>query len=114
MKKRNLLNKIGIKTFHVGKSYCTHIYCNFGLYAIIFICVVGKTGQPIPLITNFFKLQAEETWNLYQYHVDFNPQLESKRLRIALLHSHAKILGGTRAFDGMVLFMPEKLQEEVS
>ena len=89
-----------------------HVVSNLGLNALLY-CVVGTVGQMIPLITNFFKLQADGQWNLYQYHVDFNPHLESKRLRIALLHSHAEILGGTRAFDGMVLFMPKKLPQEV-
>jgi hypothetical protein len=34
-------------------------------------------------------------------------------LRIALLFNHEELLGKTRAFDGMVLFLPKKLPDQV-
>ena len=34
-------------------------------------------------------------------------------MRIALLYSNEELIGKTRAFDGMVLFLPFKLQDQV-
>lgn len=76
------------------------------------ICT-GNSGQPIPLKTNYFNLEQAPDWHLYQYHVGFNPELDSKKLRIALLYHHEELLGKTRAFDGMTLYLPHKLQNVV-
>ncbi|XP_033126803.1 piwi-like protein 1 [Anneissia japonica] len=71
----------------------------------------GKTGSVCNLLSNNFRLRtAREEWALYQYHVDFNPPLDSKRLRIALVKSQKDIIGATNAFDGMVLYLPIKLE----
>ena len=73
----------------------------------------GASGTQIQVITNYFNLEQAPDWHLYQYHVDFNPPVESKRMRIALLCSHEDLIGKTKAFDGMVLFLPIKLQNQV-
>ena len=74
---------------------------------------LGNSGAQIQVITNYFNLEQAPDWHLYQYHVDFNPAVESKRMRIALLCSHEEIIGRTKAFDGMVLFLPKKLPQQV-
>nr|KAG5694357.1 hypothetical protein BaRGS_002211 [Batillaria attramentaria] len=48
------------------------------------------------------------------YHVDFQPPLESKGLKLGLLRDHASVLGDVRVFDGTILFMPRKLPDEVT
>uniref|UniRef100_A0A6Q2X732 Piwi-like protein 1 n=1 Tax=Esox lucius TaxID=8010 RepID=A0A6Q2X732_ESOLU len=48
-------------------------------------------------------------WVLYQYHVDFKPVMESRRLRSALLFQHEETLGKARTFDGAILFLPHRL-----
>lgn len=68
----------------------------------------------LPIMTNYFKLECAPDWHMYQYHVDFNPQIENKRMRIALLFHHSELLGETRAFDGMMLYLPKRLPQEVS
>jgi aubergine-like protein len=50
---------------------------------------------------------------LYQYHVDFDPQIESKRLRIGLLKQHESLFVN-KAFDGMTLYSLTKLDQEVT
>ncbi|TNN69054.1 Piwi-like protein 1 [Liparis tanakae] len=51
-------------------------------------------------------------WVLYQYHVDFNPPMEARRLRYALLYQHEEVLGSARSFDGAMLFLPLKLPDK--
>ncbi|XP_061484783.1 piwi-like protein 4 isoform X2 [Rhineura floridana] len=74
----------------------------------------GSTGIPIKVITNLFSLGLPQQWQLYQYCVEFNPVLESRRLKIALLYNHSELLGKTKVFDGSSLFLTEKLENEVT
>ncbi|CAB1319687.1 unnamed protein product [Coregonus sp. 'balchen'] len=69
----------------------------------------GFSGSPIELKANFFKILSRPQWVLYQYHVDFKPVMESRRLRSALMYQHEETLGKARTFDGALLFLPHKL-----
>ncbi|KAG8597458.1 hypothetical protein GDO81_002286 [Engystomops pustulosus] len=71
----------------------------------------GISGHVIQLCTNYVKLVARPQWVLYQYHVDYNPPMESRALRIALLYQHDDLIGKARAFDGAVLFLPKRLNK---
>uniref|UniRef100_A0A668A751 Piwi-like RNA-mediated gene silencing 1 n=1 Tax=Myripristis murdjan TaxID=586833 RepID=A0A668A751_9TELE len=69
----------------------------------------GSSGSAIQLSSNFFRILSRPRWVLYQYHVDFNPPMESRRLRSALLFQHEETLGSSRTFDGAILFLPRRL-----
>ncbi|XP_073413168.1 piwi-like protein 1 isoform X2 [Dendrobates tinctorius] len=71
----------------------------------------GFTGDSIQLCTNYVRLIARPQWVLYQYHVDYSPQMESRSLRSALLYQHDELIGKARGFDGTVLFLPKKLNK---
>ncbi|XP_061669338.1 piwi-like protein 1 [Syngnathoides biaculeatus] len=74
----------------------------------------GTSGSPIQLSVNFFRILSRPQWVLYQYHVDFNPPMESRRLRSALLFQHERTLGNVHSFDGGILFMPQRLPHKVT
>uniref|UniRef100_A0AAY4CX19 Piwi-like 1 n=2 Tax=Denticeps clupeoides TaxID=299321 RepID=A0AAY4CX19_9TELE len=69
----------------------------------------GSSGSVIELRTNFVRLVSRPQWLLYQYHVEFNPAMESRRLRSALLFQHDELLGPAHTFDGSILFLPLRL-----
>ncbi|XP_056586040.1 piwi-like protein 1 [Triplophysa dalaica] len=69
----------------------------------------GVSGTAIDLRANFMRLVSRPMWALYQYHVDFKPAMESRRLRTALLYQHEETLGKAHTFDGAILFLPNKL-----
>ncbi|KAE8628028.1 hypothetical protein XENTR_v10007275 [Xenopus tropicalis] len=71
----------------------------------------GVSGSTIQLSTNHIKLVSRPQWVLYQYHIDYNPQMESRRLRTALLYQHEELIGKARAFDGTMLFAPKRLNK---
>ncbi|XP_056274404.1 piwi-like protein 1 [Pseudoliparis swirei] len=73
---------------------------------------MGTSGAPIKLTANFFRILSCPQWVLYQYHVDFNPPMEARRLRYALLYQHEEVLGSARSFDGAMLFLPLKLPDK--
>ncbi|XP_072258800.1 piwi-like protein 4 [Pyxicephalus adspersus] len=74
----------------------------------------GTSGTPVNLLTNLFALGFPKEWQLYQYHVDFNPFIASMRLKTALLYIHGEVLGQGRAFDGAILFLTCKLPEKIT
>ncbi|XP_039205017.1 piwi-like protein 4 [Crotalus tigris] len=74
----------------------------------------GSSGIPVKVITNLFSLGLPREWQLYQYHVTFSPELESRRLRIALLYNHVEFLGKAKVFDGATLFLAHKLENQVT
>ncbi|KPP60297.1 piwi-like protein 1-like, partial [Scleropages formosus] len=69
------------------------------------------SGTAVELRANFFRILSHPQWVLYQYHVDYNPQMESRRLRSALLFQHEDALGPARTFDGAILFLPKRLHD---
>lgn len=73
----------------------------------------GSSGIPVKLVTNLFSLDLPQDWQLYQYHVTYAPDLESRRMRIALLYSHRELCNKAKAFDGVILFLSQELEEKV-
>ncbi|OCT93257.1 piwi-like protein 4 [Xenopus laevis] len=69
----------------------------------------GTSGMPVKLMTNLFGLTLSMDWRLYQYHVDFSPEMTSRKLKTALLYTHGETLGRARAFDGETLFLSDNI-----
>ena len=85
----------------------------FSLKNIFYLFSSGSSGIPVKLVTNLFNLDVPQDWQLYQYHVTYSPDIESRRLRIALLYSHRELSNKAKAFDGVILFLSQKLEEKV-
>lgn len=58
-------------------------------------------GSPIDIMSNFFRIKAPVDAIIYQYDVKFDPQIESPKVRRALLYSQGERLGPAFVFDGM-------------
>jgi aubergine-like protein len=65
------------------------------------------------VLTNYFELLSKPSWTLHQYHIDFDPPTESKRLRIGLFSEHSALFP-CKAFDGTTLFSLNKLDQPVT
>jgi len=74
----------------------------------------GTAGGSIGVLSNFFQLKQAPDFHMFQYHVDFSPDIENKNMRQRLVKEHRELLGKARAFDGMLLFMARKLEQPVS
>lgn len=99
----NTFNKCTSSSWSRGSQMLSKIACTSS----------GTTGSPIQLTANFFRILSRPEWVLYQYHVDYKPPMESRRLRSALLFQHEEALGSVRSFDGAVLFLPCRLPNKV-
>ena len=74
----------------------------------------GASGQPVTVFSNYVVLKNRPGGAIYQYNVSYNPPVESKGLRIGLLKDHEEsLIGKTRAFDGMILYLPKRLPKDV-
>lgn len=68
--------------------------------------LTGTSGKPITLVSNLFRLDRTTDFRLFQYHVDFVPDIPNKKMRQSMMHEHKETLGGIYMFDGMILFLP--------
>lgn len=71
----------------------------------------GHTGQPVSLQTNYFCVTKTPKWNVYQYRVDFVPDIDLSRVRRGVLSEHKAHFKGY-IFDGTVLFTTQALADK--
>ncbi|KAL5017639.1 hypothetical protein ScPMuIL_007228 [Solemya velum] len=74
----------------------------------------GTSGNVVQILTNWFEVKVRDQGEVYQYHVDYCPSVDSKEVRVGMLLKHEAMQGRTNAFDGMTLFTPQKLSQEVT
>jgi hypothetical protein len=74
----------------------------------------GTSGSKVKILCNYFEVLSKPNWVLHQYHVDFAPVVESRRMRIALMHNHDALFPTNKAFDGSTIYSLTKLEQEVS
>ncbi|XP_054728354.1 protein piwi [Anastrepha obliqua] len=72
---------------------------------------IGSGGTPIILQANYYRLLTKPTWRIFQYHVDFTPKVELRRVRGGILSEHRSTLGGY-LYDGTKMFTSCKLPED--
>jgi hypothetical protein len=67
----------------------------------------------IPLTANYVKLDLIPGQGVYEYDVQFDPEVDSKDFRFKLLGEMKDIIGPNKTFDGVTLYLPFQLPEEV-
>lgn len=48
----------------------------------------GTAGDPVNIIANYIKVLTKPQWELFQYHIEFTPNLENKRFRREIISQH--------------------------
>lgn len=74
----------------------------------------GEDGEPTKILTNYVKLNCDPDFGVFEYDVRFNPQIENQRFRSKLLFQHKDVIGKCSTFDGVSLYLPQKLPENVT
>ncbi|XP_041792594.1 piwi-like protein 2 [Chelmon rostratus] len=72
----------------------------------------GIKGTPVTIGSNHIPILCKNE-AVYQYHVTFTPNVESMGMRFGMMKDHRSTTGEVVAFDGSVLYLPVKLNEEV-
>jgi aubergine-like protein len=72
----------------------------------------GTDGQVIPLALNYVLIKQTEGYGVFEYHVSFAPQIDSRGLRFKILHQKEVIekIGSVMQFTGMNLYLPKLLE----
>lgn len=65
-------------------------------------------------MSNYINVKISPEKGIFRYEVKFSPETDSPRIRNALLNQHLSILGKAKNFDGVLLYLPIKLPEDVS
>lgn len=73
----------------------------------------GTSGPLIQLKTNYFKVQRKKIWGLYQYHIDFAPEIDHTGIRKGLMRTFKPQFNGF-IFDGAMLWTTTKLKDEIT
>ncbi|GAB1601208.1 piwi-like protein 1 [Argonauta hians] len=71
----------------------------------------GTAGQSVSLSANYIRIKNSNS-GVYQYHVSYAPEIDSKSIRYKMLYEHTDVTGKTRAFDGAILYLPIKLKNQ--
>lgn len=72
----------------------------------------GNSGQLLHIKANYFALNSKIKWQIYHYHVDFSPEIESASFRNALLVRQREILGSFLYDRGASIYMTRLLERE--
>ncbi|CAF0863904.1 unnamed protein product, partial [Didymodactylos carnosus] len=72
----------------------------------------GTSGDVIPLIANYIKILSAPTWELFQYHIGFKPDIiEQRKMRRELIIQHRECIKDV-AFDGTTMYSFDDLGDE--
>ncbi|XP_055936429.1 piwi-like protein Ago3 [Argiope bruennichi] len=71
----------------------------------------GTYGDSLNLEVNYVYLRTYHGKGIYEYHVDFEPLIDSRNMKFRLMNDPVvkKIIGNVKTFDGMKLYLPLKL-----
>lgn len=75
---------------------------------------IGKAGAKIGAMTNYIRIQVDPEKGVFEYEVRFDPPIHASQVRYKLLNQHRELIGNTRTFDGVTLFLPIKLPDKVT
>jgi len=72
----------------------------------------GSSGSSVDLMANYFRLAKLPNFEVIQYRIDFEPEVELFGLRRALIAQHKAVLGGYIYDGGNLLFVVRRLPED--
>ena len=71
----------------------------------------GTAGKTIPVTANYIRLELLKEDKMYEYEVNFQPTIDSKDERFKIIKAQSEVLGATRTFDGVCLYLPFLLKD---
>lgn len=72
----------------------------------------GKSGTPVHVQANYFRVLKTPKWSIFKYRIDFSPEIDLIRVRKGCIYEHREVFGGY-LFDGAMLFSVKNLGTEV-
>uniref|UniRef100_A0A0C9PZ99 PIWIL1_0 protein n=1 Tax=Fopius arisanus TaxID=64838 RepID=A0A0C9PZ99_9HYME len=75
---------------------------------------MGTSGESVDIMANYLGLKIEPKKGIFRYETRFEPETDSPRLRNALLNQHLEFLGKCKTFDGILLYISNRLPDDVT
>lgn len=71
----------------------------------------GTSGSQLKVEVNYVRLKVLGNQGIHEYHVSFNPTVESQRMKFRLMNQQPvrDVIGNVKTFDGSKLYLPRKL-----
>lgn len=71
----------------------------------------GTSGSELKVEVNYVRLKILGNEGIYEYHVSFNPSVDSQRMKFRLMNQQSvrDVIGNVKTFDGAKLYLPRKL-----
>jgi len=73
----------------------------------------GTEGKPLNVSANYLRMEQTPGTGVFEYEVRFEPRTDNRDQRFRLLNQHREIFGGVKVFDGVKLYIPQKLEDVV-
>jgi len=70
---------------------------------------VGRIGSPVNIISNQFRVAIDPSSKIHMYSVKFNPEIQSQKLKAALIHQ-CEDIGPLKHFNGTNLYLKYKTE----
>jgi aubergine-like protein len=77
----------------------------------------GKQGMPVDVEVNYVKVHVGKRSGPYLYHVRFTPDIDSIKIRRAIMWRDQKVvdkIGAIQEFTGMNLYLPKVLPQQIT
>lgn len=71
----------------------------------------GKGGVPVTVQANYYRVLKKPKWSIFQYRIDFSPDVDLIRARRSYIYEHRELFGGY-LFDGAMLFTSTNLDTQ--
>ena len=64
-------------------------------------------------MANYIRINVDPCKGIFEYEVQFEPEVDSRNFRTKLLNQQQDTLGPARTFDGVTLYLPFELPDRV-
>ena len=78
------------------------------------VVMKGTAGKEIKVTANYVRLEVAGNKGMYEYEVRFDPVVDSRDERFKLVNQLKEVFGPTKTFDGVCLYLPHMLENNVT
>ena len=73
----------------------------------------GTDGKVLSMSANYLQMNLESGKGVFEYEVRYDPRTDNRDQRFRLLNQHREVIGGVKVFDGVKLYLPQKLAADI-
>lgn len=71
-------------------------------------------SKEIGAMVNLMEIHCGPSSGIFEYYVEFSPPVDNMNFRAKYLSQHREFIGNAKTFDGVILFLPRRLPDEIT